>query len=131
MEGHSSAHIPQPLHSSRFMAMPSGSAESAFSGQDAIQVLHPMHLFSIHCICGLREMLSGLWHHWHASPHPLKNTVVRMPGPSSVDILWMLSTVAASCFSFSKVVIGLSMLHVFNLTILQYLLWLSLAIISS
>ncbi len=30
-------------------------------------------------------MLSGLWHHRQLSGHPLKNTVVRMPGPSSVE----------------------------------------------
>ena len=30
-------------------------------------------------------MLSGLWHQAQRMGHPLKNTVVRMPGPSSVE----------------------------------------------
>jgi hypothetical protein len=68
------------------MRMPSPVAVSAFSGHAATQVMHPMHFVSTHCTCGLDEMLSGLWHHAHLSPHPLKNTVVRMPGPSSVDM---------------------------------------------
>jgi hypothetical protein len=34
-------------------------------------------------------MLSGLWHQAQARLQPLKNTVVRSPGPSSVDILWI------------------------------------------
>jgi hypothetical protein len=28
------------------------------------------------------EMLSGLWHQTHRRGHPLKKTVVRIPGPS-------------------------------------------------
>ncbi len=32
-------------------------------------------------------MLSGLWHHTHLSGHPLKNTVVRIPGPSCTAFL--------------------------------------------
>ena len=35
------------------------------------------------------EMLSGLWHHLHFRLQPLKKTVVRIPGPSSVDIRWI------------------------------------------
>ena len=41
-------------------------------------------------------MLSGLWHQVQRSGQPLKNTVVRMPGPSSVDSLCVCSMVAVS-----------------------------------
>ena len=34
---------------------------------------------------GCGEMLSGLWHQAQRSGQPLKKTVVRMPGPSSVE----------------------------------------------
>ena len=36
---------------------------------------------------------SGLEHHTQASGQPLKKTVVRMPGPSSMLYRWMLKTV--------------------------------------
>ena len=39
-------------------------------------------------------MLSGFWHQVHLSGQPLKNMVVLMPGPSSVDNLWISSIVA-------------------------------------
>ncbi len=29
--------------------------------------------------------LSGLWHHQQESAHPLRKTVVRMPGPSWIE----------------------------------------------
>jgi len=51
--------------------------------------LQPMHLDFTQCTWGLGEMLSGLWHHMHVSGHPLKKTVLLMPGPSSVDMRWM------------------------------------------
>lgn len=38
-------------------------------------------------------MLSGLWHQGHFIGQPFKNTVVRIPGPSSVDMRWISSTV--------------------------------------
>jgi len=31
---------------------------------------------------GRRRWLSGFWHQTHRSGHPLKKTVVRIPGPS-------------------------------------------------
>ena len=36
---------------------------------------------------------SGLEHHTQLSGQPLKKTVVRMPGPSSMLYLWILKTV--------------------------------------
>lgn len=41
-----------------------------------------MQFFGYTINCGLTERVSGLWHHLHAILHPLKNTVVRIPGPS-------------------------------------------------
>ena len=34
-------------------------------------------------------MLSGLLHHRQRSGQPLRNTVVRMPGPSWIEKRWM------------------------------------------
>ena len=39
--------------------------------------------FTMHC--GWRCQVSGLWHQAHRSGHPLKNTVVRIPGPSFTE----------------------------------------------
>ena len=39
---------------------------------------------------GANDCDSGLWHQAHLSGHPLKNTVVRIPGPSWVENRWML-----------------------------------------
>jgi hypothetical protein len=86
VDGHSSAQTPHPVHMVRSMAIPSAEKVNAFSGQVSTHVRHPMQRESIQCTWGLREMLSGLWHHRHRRLQPLKNTVVRMPGPSSVDM---------------------------------------------
>ena len=80
-----------------------------------------MQLTPIHWSWGLSEMLSGLWHHQHCSVHPLKNTVVRMPGPSSVDIRIISRTVPVISLPVSAVFI----------VIPQNLLWLIRAITSS
>ena len=37
--------------------------------------------------CGLKLWDSGLLHQGQCKGHPLRNTVVRNPGPSLVDIL--------------------------------------------
>ena len=34
-------------------------------------------------ICGFIDRPSALWHQMHRNGQPLKNTVVRMPGPST------------------------------------------------
>lgn len=54
-----------------------------------MQLRHPMHLEDDQWTWISLEMLSGLWHHTQRKGHPLKNTVLLMPGPSSVDIRWM------------------------------------------
>jgi hypothetical protein len=52
-----------------------------------------MHRAPTQCTWILPEMLSGLWHHTHRKEQPLRKIVLLMPGPSSVDILWILRTV--------------------------------------
>jgi len=59
-----------------------------------------MHRLPTQQSCGLMEMLSGLWHHEHFKVHPLKKTVVRIPGPSSVDIRTISRTVASLLFIY-------------------------------
>ena len=46
------------------------------------QAPQPMQFFGYTINCGLTDRVSGLWHQLHAMLHPLKNTVVRIPGPS-------------------------------------------------
>jgi len=41
---------------------------------------------------GSGDRLSGLWHHQQSSGHPLRKTVVRMPGPSWSEYRWILKT---------------------------------------
>ena len=74
--------------------MPSAPAESPRCSQIDPQVWQPMQRSPCQTVTGRASMLSGLWHQSQASVHPLKNTVVRMPGPSSVLIRWMFRTVA-------------------------------------
>jgi len=83
--GHSSVHKPQPLHKDLLMMMPFRSSPAptpaGFYTNTTANTACPQPL---NLRLGL--MLSGLWHHEQLSEHPLKNTVVLMPGPSSVDI---------------------------------------------
>lgn len=62
-------------------------------GQASRQVPHPMHRPRNHCTSGPAETVSGFWHHRHESGQCLKKTVDRIPGPSSVESLWMLTMV--------------------------------------
>src|SRR5512136_954797 len=45
-------------------------------------------------------MLSGLLHHLHRSEQPLRNTVVRIPGPSCVEKCWILRTIPFNADAF-------------------------------
>jgi hypothetical protein len=45
-----------------------------------------MQRVSFQATWGLGDRLSGLWHQEQASGQPFRNTVVRSPGPSSVDM---------------------------------------------
>ena len=49
------------------------------------QAPQPMQFFGYTINCGLTDRVSGLWHQLHAMLHPLKNTVVRIPGMGRGD----------------------------------------------
>jgi len=90
VEGHAPEHRKQPVHAFLPIPMPEPVPFSAPAGHASIQLMHPMHREPTQCTSGLAEMLSGLWHHTHLKEQPLKKTVDLIPGPSSVDIRWIL-----------------------------------------
>jgi hypothetical protein len=55
------------------------------AGHTAAHVPHPVHRFPITIAWGVFRCISGLWHHRQRSGHPLKNTAVRIPGPSLTE----------------------------------------------
>jgi hypothetical protein len=58
--------------------------EIAFFGHWVTQSPQARHLFRLYINSGFGLCPSGLWHHQQRKGQPLKNIVVRMPGPSSV-----------------------------------------------
>lgn len=48
-----------------------------------------MHFSPRKSTVGITDWLSGLWHHQQASGHPLRCTVVRVPGPSCIEYFFM------------------------------------------
>ena len=54
----------------------------ACSGHAATQLPQRMQRSGSGIGSGAGDWLSGLWHHAQRSGQPLRNTVVRMPGPS-------------------------------------------------
>lgn len=60
---------------------------------------HPVHLTDLNKICGSNNCDSGLPHHLHLRRQPFKNTVVRIPGPSSVEHLSILNTLTYNATS--------------------------------
>ena len=80
--------IATPVHEQmeQFMVesrvIPSGENESAFSGHAVMHSPQPMHL-SLNVTTSMDwSTPSGLWHQRQERGQPLKNTVVRMFGPS-------------------------------------------------
>jgi hypothetical protein len=71
------------------MTMPSSVAVSAPAVHTGTQEKQPMHFDFVQWGWRFSEMLSGLWHQTQLKVQPLKKTVLRMPGPSSVDIRWI------------------------------------------
>ena len=71
----------------RSRSMPSSERSMPLSSQISMHESHTMQRFLYHCTSVRTFRLSGLWHQAKRSGQPLKNTVVRMPGPSSVDSL--------------------------------------------
>ena len=55
------------------------------TGQAGAHRSQPRQRSSLIATCGRASMLSGLWHQRQRSGHPFRNTVVRIPGPSSVE----------------------------------------------
>lgn len=83
--GQASAQAPHPRQRSRSMTTPSGVIDIHPFGQASMQVSQPMQRFSSHCTWTLKRRLSGLWHQPQRSGQPFIKTVVRIPGPSSVE----------------------------------------------
>jgi hypothetical protein len=75
------------------MTIPFFPPASAFSGHAPMQVSHPMQRAPVQCTWGFMRMPSGLWHQTQRRGHPLKKTVLLIPGPSSVDMRWILRIV--------------------------------------
>ena len=88
--GQASRHFPQRVQRFRSICIPSGPRFNAFSGQILRQSLAPIQRTSYHIRSGSGRSPSGLWHQGQRRGQPLKKTVVRMPGPSSVLNCWRL-----------------------------------------
>src|SRR5450759_862244 len=88
--GQASWHNPQASHFTRSIVIPSGVKRSAPFGHSLRQSRAPMHLTSNHISCGCMVRPSGLWHHLQRSGQPFMNTVVLIPGPSSMEKRCML-----------------------------------------
>lgn len=57
-----------------------------------MQALSPMHFVEYQTVRGSESMVSILWHQVQLIGQPFMKTVVRIPGPSSVEHLWMFVT---------------------------------------
>ncbi|CUM92986.1 Uncharacterised protein [Blautia hydrogenotrophica] len=55
----------------------------------ALQPLSYLQTFSANIMCFLLPQLSGFAHQRHFSGHPSKKTLVRQPGPSCTEKLWI------------------------------------------
>src|SRR5450759_79737 len=88
--GHASWQRPQPSQASRSIFIPSLESSSAPTGQAARQSRAPMQRTSNHISSVRPAIPSGLWHHTQLRGHPFMKTVVRIPGPSSIEKRWML-----------------------------------------
>src|SRR5450830_578692 len=75
------SHRPHAVHASVAPGTPP-TRTAAPVGHTVRQSPHPVHRSTVIISSGWRPWLSGLWHHWHASGQPLRNTTVRIPGPS-------------------------------------------------
>jgi hypothetical protein len=93
-DGHWFTHSPHTVHRPRSISISSPERKIASSEQAASHSREWMHFGPCHTTSGLGEIPSGLWHQRHSRLHPFTKTVVRSPGPSSVDIRWMLNTVS-------------------------------------
>ena len=77
--GHAPAHDPQARHTRGSGSSPGLASPSGHAARHASQ---PMQREPKTRSSGIAFMLSGLWHQVQRSGQPLRNTVVRIPGPS-------------------------------------------------
>ena len=98
LEGQLSTQRPQSVQIERSRLYTSPILTTAPFGQTRSQMPHPTHRLEKNMSCGLKLWDSGLLHHGQCSGQPLRKTVVRRPGPSLVDILWMLYTMPSISF---------------------------------
>jgi hypothetical protein len=80
------------LHALQSILNPSPLKVIAFSGQTGSHARHPIQLFGQRISWIAESISSGLWHHLHWSGQPFRKTVVRIPGPSSVENFWIPPT---------------------------------------
>ena len=83
--GQASIHSAQTVQRVRSMLIPSGAGVRAFSGHWSRQAPWPMQRALCQTSSAWARSASGLWHQGQRMGQPLKNTVVRIPGPSSVE----------------------------------------------
>lgn len=85
---------PLKLHLSMFVVRVLSFISMALFSHALIQFPHKVHLLLSYKISLTGLWLSGLWHHKHLKGHPLKNTVVLIPGPSWIENFCMLNIFA-------------------------------------
>src|SRR5262245_57952411 len=95
---HASAQVPQ-LAQAASVTMPVSVRPIACCGHTTTQEPHKRQRSAEYRISGGKFWLSGLWHHQQRSGQPLKNTAVRIPGPSWTANRMTLKTTALSAFA--------------------------------
>ena len=86
-------HFWQPLQIYGFIFISFEKKVIAFFGQISTQWWQRTHFSIFHNTCISEYWLSGLAHQAQWSGHPLKNTTVRIPGPSFTLNFWMLNII--------------------------------------
>ena len=90
--GHTSAHFKHKLHWERLIRLPLSSTTIASTGHTCWHLPQRRHFIPLVTISGHGFHDSGLQHQRHLKEHPLRNTVVLIPGPSWMLNLWILNT---------------------------------------
>ncbi len=86
----------QLRHNEKSNFTESGSAVALWYGQAFTQLKQVLHLKSTYRSCSIGEWDSGLQHQEHLSGQPLKNTSVRIPGPSCTAKCWISNNLPSS-----------------------------------
>src|SRR5512140_1428704 len=92
--GQAATQSPESVHLERSTWCLPSTMEWTPEPQASAQRPQFMHLSGLNESCGRCSMASGLWHHLQLKGHPLRNTVVRIPGPSCREKRW-ISTITA------------------------------------